>query len=166
MLTLAELNQMPSDAFEQALSPLLEHCSWVLPELESHRPFVDKDAIKRLIASVLKLKTPVNLQMQAIKNHPKLSVGLPQEGFSQSEQKSAGLDQLTAEEFAEFKADNDRYEAVHQMPFIIAVSGLEKQTIFAEIKRRIDESSETEFATALNALVSIACIRVDKLIAD
>lgn len=164
LLTLEDLNQMPSPVFTQSMQPLLEHCDWVLPELDLHRPFQSIDEMKALLRTILLFQTPQNLQLKAVLNHPKLSVQKPQAGFSQSEQKSVGLDQLSAQEFADFKLWNEQYEAKHGFPFIIAVTGLDKASIFEEIQRRLELDSRREFAQAMQELVKIAQLRVGKLI--
>ena len=55
---------------------------------------------------------------------------------SQNEQKSAGLDQCSDEEFSILSEYNKLYREKFKFPFIIAVSGLNRSQIINQIKTR------------------------------
>ena len=82
---------------------------------------------------------------------------------SQEEQKSAGLDQCSEEEYEEIKSLNKSYKEKFQFPFIIAVKGLNRLDIIKSMKKRVDNNYEEEFLTAINEVHKIAKIRLDAL---
>ena len=50
-----------------------------------------------------------------------------------------------------------------QIPFIIAVKGLNRLDIIKSMKKRVDNNYEEEFLTAINEVHKIAKIRLDAL---
>jgi len=83
---------------------------------------------------------------------------------SVQEQKGAGLDQLSAEEHAEFLDLNKQYTEKFGFPFIIAVKGHNKDSIKAAMKERINNDRDTELNTALKEIYKIARFRLDDLV--
>lgn len=84
---------------------------------------------------------------------------------SVSEQKGAGLNQCTPEEFAAFQQLNRDYRAKFGFPFIIAVKGLTRQDILAAFRTRINNPPDDEFKTALEQIHRIAGFRLQALYA-
>ena len=82
---------------------------------------------------------------------------------SQEEQKSAGLDQCSEEEYKEIKSLNKLYKEKFMFPFIIAVKGLNRLDIIKSMKKRVNNNYEEEFLTAINEVHKIAKIRLDAL---
>jgi 2-oxo-4-hydroxy-4-carboxy-5-ureidoimidazoline decarboxylase len=80
---------------------------------------------------------------------------------SKREQKGAGLDRLTPEEFARFTALNTAYRARHEIPFILAVRGATKHDIIAECEARTPNDLEAEFQTALAQVARIVRFRLE-----
>jgi 2-oxo-4-hydroxy-4-carboxy-5-ureidoimidazoline decarboxylase len=80
---------------------------------------------------------------------------------SRGEQAGAGLDRLTAAEFARFTDLNDRYRARFGFPFILAVKGADKHTILAAFEARIGNDRDTELRTALEQVARIVRFRID-----
>ncbi len=82
---------------------------------------------------------------------------------STAEQASAGLDALTDSERETFTRLNAAYTEKFGFPFIIAVRDNTKASILEAFRRRLDNSRETEFATACAQVERIARIRLDAL---
>jgi 2-oxo-4-hydroxy-4-carboxy-5-ureidoimidazoline decarboxylase len=80
---------------------------------------------------------------------------------STAEQKGAGLDTLTAEEFARFTDLNGRYVARFGFPFIFAVRGATKYMILDAFAARVDRGAEDEFVMALAQVMRIIRFRLD-----
>ena len=99
--------------------------------------------------------------------HPDLAGKLAQRGEltqeSKSEQNSAGLDQLTLEEFEQFQKLNTAYMEKHRFPFIIAVKGLTKSEILVQFKKRLNNSNDTEFDEACIQVEKIAKLRIQEI---
>lgn len=162
MTTIIELNQLPTKTFIEITTPLLEHCEWVLPALSNSRPFSSKQDMKQKLALIIN-NAPKEKQLQALKLHPKLGIDKIQTGFSQSEQRSAGLMDLSEDEASKLKRLNNEYELKMNFPFIIAVKGLNSDQILSALEDRITKDPNTEFQTALEELIKIAQIRIEKI---
>ena len=80
---------------------------------------------------------------------------------SVGEQAGAGLDQLTAEEFAHLSQLNNTYKTKFGFPFLFAVKGSTKYDIIRALERRVNGSPESEFATALDQVYRIAKFRLE-----
>ena len=147
---------------------IYEHSDWVIKNIikdNSNFP-ITMNELK------LKMKNEVdisseNLKLKLLRSHPELGIkkneisSLTQS--SQEEQKSAGLDQCSQEEYEEIKSLNKLYKEKFDFPFIIAVKGLNRSDIINSMKNRVNNNYEEEFATAINEVHKIAKIRLDAL---
>ena len=116
------------------------------------------DAMAKVAAS---LDKPAKLQL--IRNHPDLAGRLGIADLtvsSRSEQSGASLDRCTPEEFRRFQELNDAYKRKFEFPFILAVSGKNRQEILAAFESRIHSDCDTEFRNALAEIDKIARIRL------
>jgi OHCU decarboxylase len=99
-----------------------------------------------------------------INAHPELGKRLQKKEkltkFSQEEQRSAGLDQCSEEEFEILTNLNNSYRLKFEFPFIIAVKGLTKNQIIDNMKIRVNNSKSEEFETAINEIHKIARLRI------
>ena len=147
---------------------IYEHSDWVIKNIikdNSNFP-ITMNELK------LKMKNEVdisseNLKLKLLRSHPELGIkkneisSLTQS--SQEEQKSAGLDQCSQEEYEEIKSLNKLYKEKFDFPFIIAVKGLNRSDIINSMKNRVNNNYEKEFSTAINEVHKIAKIRLDAL---
>ena len=112
-------------------------------------------------------KSPDNLKLKLLRAHPELGIKKSQLSSltesSQEEQKSAGLDQCSEEEYEEIKSLNKLYKEKFDFPFIIAVKGLNRSDVINSMKNRVNNNYEEEFSTAINEVHKIAKIRLDAL---
>ena len=112
-------------------------------------------------------KSSDNLKLKLLRAHPELGIKKNQLSSltesSQEEQKSAGLDQCSEEEYEEIKSLNKLYKEKFKFPFIIAVKGLNRLDIIKSMKKRVNNNYEEEFLTAINEVHKIAKIRLDAL---
>lgn len=119
------------------------------------------NAMAKVAAS---LDKPAKLQL--IRNHPDLAgrLGIADlTALSRSEQSGAGLDRCTPDEFARFQELNDTYKRKFDFPFILAVSGKNRQEILAAFESRVHNDRDTEFRTALAEIDKIARVRLKAL---
>ena len=107
------------------------------------------------------------LKMKLILEHPELGIkkGQPKNltSYSKQEQKRAGLDNLSDSEYNLLRSFNKQYMNKFKFPFIIAVSGLTKEKVFRNIRKRLKNSVEIEFNTAIDEIHKIAEIRLKNL---
>ena len=147
---------------------IYEHSDWVIKNIIKNNSNVP-NTINEL---KIKMKNEVdksseNLKLKLLRAHPELGIKKSQLSSlteaSQEEQKSAGLDQCSEEEYQEIKSLNKLYKEKFQFPFIIAVKGLNRLDIIKSMKKRVDNNYEEEFLTAINEVHKIAKIRLDAL---
>ncbi len=107
-------------------------------------------------------------QLALLNAHPQLACApRDQEKLtadSQNEQSGAGLDQCTKEEFTAFSHLNRQYRERFGFPFIMAVSGYQRQDILKAFRARVANDKETEFAQAIGQVCRIGHLRLEKLI--
>ena len=106
-------------------------------------------------------------KMNLILEHPELGIKKGQQNnltaHSRKEQTRAGLDSLFVSEYNQLSSLNKEYMNKFKFPFIIAVSGLNKEEVFRNIQVRLKNTVETEFNTALEEIHKIAEIRLKNL---
>ena len=137
-------------------SPWIAAAAWEAGQITPVGPL--HDAMKQAVVNGTHAQ-----QLALIRAHPDLAGKLALTRESESEQKGAGLDRCSPEEFAEFQALNDAYKAKFGFPFIIAVKGHTRQTILENFRARIHNDPATEFETALDQIHRIARFRLEAL---
>ena len=167
-LTLADLSTLYRDAFVAAVGAVFEHSPWVMERAWEKRPFGNRAAFITALGDVLH-EAGRELQLSLINAHPELAGKLAIRGAltteSTREQAGAGLAACSPEEFASLQQLNSAYRTKFGWPFIVAVKGLSRQQIIAEMTRRIERTPDEEFAEALAQILRIASFRLDDLIA-
>ena len=107
-------------------------------------------------------------KMKLILEHPELGIQKGQQknltAHSKKEQNRAGLDNLSSSEYNLLRELNKEYMNKFKFPFIIAVSGLNKEEVFKNIQVRLKNSVEIEFNTAVEEIHKIAEIRLKNLL--
>ncbi|MDP5226733.1 MULTISPECIES: 2-oxo-4-hydroxy-4-carboxy-5-ureidoimidazoline decarboxylase [Arthrobacter] len=166
--TLNDVNAMDREAFVAVLGPIFENSPWVAEAAWDSRPFADVDALHRAMFAVVESADRQKV-LDFLNGHPALAGKEAQAGEmtveSVGEQSSAGLDSLSPEEFARMSTLNRDYQARHGFPFVIAVRGHTKDSIFAEFERRISADTEAELQAALGQIAIISRGRLDRAVA-
>ncbi|MBB3237967.1 2-oxo-4-hydroxy-4-carboxy-5-ureidoimidazoline decarboxylase [Phyllobacterium endophyticum] len=167
-MTLDKLNSLDATRFVAALGGVFEHSPWVAEAAARLRPFASIDDLHRAMAAAVNAAGQV-AQLRLIRVHPDLAGKAARQGDltveSTSEQKSAGLDRLSAAEFEEFHRLNNAYQSRFGFPFILAVRGHDKHSIMAAFRQRLNNNSGEEVSEALRQIALIARFRLDDLIA-
>ena len=149
--------------FLAAYGQLFEHSPWVVEQAWNRRPFADAQALFMAFQAVLAEATP-EARLALVRAHPALAdkaaiaAGLTAE--SQREQASAGLDRLTAEEYAEFHALNRAYAERFGFPFIVCVRLHDKAGILRAMRERLAGDPARELAEALTQVEQIVRLRL------
>lgn len=160
---LQNLNSTSQAAFTAALGHLFEHSPWVAEETWAKRPFASAEALHVALCATMRAAPP-DRQLALIRAHPDLAGRLAQQkkltAESSREQASAGLDQLTDAELAEFTRNNDAYKAKFSFPFIICARLNAKASILAAMAARLPNPPAVEFTTALAEIEKIAWLRL------
>jgi 2-oxo-4-hydroxy-4-carboxy-5-ureidoimidazoline decarboxylase len=166
-VTLDDLNRMDRDAFVVALGDIFEHAPWVAEAAHNARPFPSLNALYEVMTAAVRGAGDAR-QMVLINGHPDLAGKAAREGTmtadSKHEQSSAGLDRLSADEFAAFHRFNNAYREKFGMPFIVCVRRHGKKSILRQFEHRLGSDGATERDTALTEIFRIVALRLDQRI--
>lgn len=166
--TVAQLSDLDRAAFVGRLGALFEHSPWVAERAWEKRPFDGRAGLLSAFAEVL-AAAGYDLQKALIDAHPELAGKAAVRGEltadSAREQAGAGLNACSPAEFAEIQRLNAAYRAKFGWPFIVAVKGLSRTDIIAEMARRLERTAEQEFAEAQRQILRIVDFRLGDLIA-
>ncbi len=168
-LSLGRVNALSRDEFIKHFGDIAEHSAWVAEGAEKSRPFKSHDELVSAFQQVVLLASE-STKDTLIGAHPDLAGRAAKAGDlaeeSRREQKGAGLDQLTDEEFKKFHELNDRYRARFGFPFIFAVSGATKHQILEAFGNRVGGSKAEERLTALAQVLRIIRFRLEMRVKD
>lgn len=139
---------------------LFEHSPWVEQRADARPSSGDRHA--DLMAVVADATDEERLAL--IRAHPELAgkaaIDRTLTDASAAEQASAGLDRLTAEEYARFHVLNAAYRERFGFPFIICVRLTDKAGILAAMAARLSHDRATEIATAIAEIGKITALRL------
>jgi OHCU decarboxylase len=165
--TLQSLNAMDASDFVEALAGVFEHSPWVAAAVTGDRPFADRTALHRAMCEALQAAGE-DAQLALINAHPELAGRAALAGeltdASTREQRGAGLDRCTAEEYADIQALNASYRERFGFPFIIAVRDHTRQGIIAALRERLCNDPDEEKREALRQIERIAGLRLAELV--
>lgn len=168
-LPLSTLNTCSDSEFVAALGAIFEHSPWVAEAVSGMRPFASIEALHAAMVSAVD-RADEGAQLALIRAHPDLAGKAALAGEltaeSTSEQKGAGLDRLTSEEFTRFHTLNDAYKQKFGFPFILAVRGHDKHSILDAFERRLENSQPDEKSEALAQIAQIGSFRLHDLIEE
>lgn len=168
-LSIAELNRLDDEAFITTLGGIYEHSPWVPAAVLEQRPFTSRESLEAAMSWVVE-HAPDEDRLALICAHPELGGRAAAEGrldgSSAGEQRSAGLDRCSPQEFAELAALNGRYLERFGFPFILAVRGHDPASVIGVLRRRLEQDPAAELAENLGQIERIASRRLQALIRD
>ncbi|MEM7638901.1 MAG: 2-oxo-4-hydroxy-4-carboxy-5-ureidoimidazoline decarboxylase [Pseudomonadota bacterium] len=166
-MTLDQVNALAPDAFVEMLGGIYEHSPWVAEAVVSRRPFDSLDELRAEMNGSVSAASEAH-KLALLRAHPELAGKAAIDGTltqaSKEEQASAGLDRMLPEEFQALTEMNAAYRDRFGFPFIICVRLQTKASILAALERRLENSAETEFETALGEVSKIAQLRLEGVI--
>ncbi len=162
------LGKKPSDMslgeFLRVYGGIYEHSPWIAEGAYASRAVIATVSALHAAMKAAVANAPRDKKLALIKAHPDLACAPAEVSkltqSSVSEQKGAGLNQCTPEEYAEFQQLNADYKKKFGFPFIIAVKGLNRLDILKEFRRRMNNAPDDEFNTALAQIDRIAYFRL------
>ncbi|WP_010631472.1 2-oxo-4-hydroxy-4-carboxy-5-ureidoimidazoline decarboxylase [Sporolactobacillus vineae] len=161
-MNIETLNAADREWCVNQLGGIFEHSPWIIREAMNSRPFLSKDDLFQTIKAIV-LSATAQQKEQLILAHPRLGGAGKLTGASDREQQQAGLRRMENAEAADLAALNAAYERRFAFPFIIAVRGRSRQEIDRAIRKRLNNSRQNEFDTAIREIVRIARFRFDDL---
>jgi 2-oxo-4-hydroxy-4-carboxy-5-ureidoimidazoline decarboxylase len=166
-IPLAQLNSLSGAEFVSLIGPVFEHSPWIAEITWTRRPFRTVAELHQVLCAIV-LAAGEEKQLALIRAHPDLVGRLAQAGQltpeSSREQASAGLDQLTPGEVAQFQSNNAAYQARFGFPFVICARLNKKAAILSGFQSRLHHSREQEIQTALGEIFKIAELRLNDLV--
>jgi OHCU decarboxylase len=156
--------------FVERFGGVYEHSPWVAEAAFDAGLGAESDTSTGLAESMARAMMAGDeaTKRKLINAHPDLAGKLAQAKTltveSTGEQASAGLDQLSREEFVRITGLNESYRARFAFPFVMAVKGKTKADILAAFERRLQNDKQAEFETALAEINTIAALRLKDIL--
>ncbi|MBI3702457.1 MAG: 2-oxo-4-hydroxy-4-carboxy-5-ureidoimidazoline decarboxylase [Rhizobiales bacterium] len=164
---LEQVNSADRSAFIALLGGVFENSPWIAETVFACRPF---RSIEELHGAMMRCvrEAPHSRQIALIRAHPELAGQEAAEGAltsdSTSEQNRLGFLALSRSELDEIGELNRRYRDKFGFSCIVALRLHEtRESVLAEMKRRIGNTAETEFANALQRIGHITRGRLAKI---
>jgi len=157
--TLQAVNEMDAADFVETLGWVFEGSPWVAERVVGARPFASVEALHGAMARAVEQASREE-QLALIRAHPDLAARVRLSESSTAEQAGAGLDRLSADEYARFQDLNGRYRTRFGFPFVIAVRHHSKASILDAFERRLANPVDVEITTALGEIAEIARFRL------
>jgi len=165
----SEVNGWEREAFIRVIGPVFEHSPWIAERTWPRRPFASLAALHGALCETV-LAANEREKLDLIRAHPDLAGRAALAGAltpsSATEQASAGLDRLTAEESAAFRQCNRAYRDKFGFPFVICARLNQKDAILNGFRTRLKHSRPEEISTALEEIFKIAWLRLQDEVTD
>lgn len=156
-------NSLSHEQFMARYGHVFEHSPWVVERAAAHRPFADLHGAMMQVLDDASSEERLAL----IRAHPELAGKAAMAGEltadSAAEQSSAGLDRLSAQEYALFHERNSAYHEKFGFPFVICVKLTDKAGILEAMHQRLGNGPEDEIAAAIAEIGKIARLRLEEL---
>ena len=166
-ITITEFDTMPEAEAAFKLAACCGSSAWVSRMLE-RRPFRSRDHLFNEADEVAQTLGNADW-LEAFSHHPRIGqrrsnavVSSSAESWSTGEQSVVSLADTTVR--TAIADANARYEEQFHFIFIISASGRTADAILAELRRRLDNSSEAEMRTAAGEQQKITRLRLEKLV--
>lgn len=166
-ISLDLVNTTGKDHFIALLGGVFENTPWIAENVFAKRPFQSVEALHRAMMRCVH-DAPHSQQLALIRAHPELAGREAAEGVltsnSTSEQNRLGFLALTRSELEEISELNRRYRDKFGFPCIVALRQHEtRESVIAEMTRRIGNDAGTEIANALQQIGHITRGRLAKI---
>jgi 2-oxo-4-hydroxy-4-carboxy-5-ureidoimidazoline decarboxylase len=164
------VNSADRSEFVALLGGVFENTPWIAEDVLAYRPFRNIEGLHRAMMQCVHNAIP-SRQLTLIRAHPELAGREATEGTmtsdSTSEQGHLGFMALTRTELEEISELNRRYRDKFDFPCIVALREHDRrETVIAEMARRIGNDAATEIANALQQIGHIARGRLAKIMGE
>ena len=167
-MNIEDINKMSDDIFIDSFKNIFEKTPLLAKLTLPHKPFKNKSHMVDIFINQFENLDSTS-KKKIIKNHPdlgeKIKINDNLTDLSKNEQKNAGLDNCTEEEYSFFQKMNNDFKSKFDIPFIFAVKGSNKNIIIEEFKRRLmNENIDIEFNESVKQVKKIAKFRLEDII--
>jgi OHCU decarboxylase len=152
-ITLALLNTCERDAFIDLLAPAVEHARWVADRVYFLRPFVDVEDLAQKLLDAIRAGTD-DEKLTLLRSQPDLPARLQLSGA------------LPAEEIETFQLCSTAYREKFGFPLVMAAGVHQKDEMFADFTRRLENPPEQELQIALEETARQAAQRIAAQLTD
>ena len=162
---LNKIDKLSQSEFTEVFGNIFENASWISERLYEQKPFESFEVLSKKMISIFEDSNNQS-KLKMLQSHPHLADKTMIDSLtidSNKEQRNAGLDQCTTEEFNEFKNLNLKYKSKFGFPFILAVKGRNKSEILTNFKKRVLSNKQIEFNEAIKQVKLIANLRLEEL---
>ena len=161
---------MTQNEFVARYGGIYEHSAWVAEEVASDAICSENvEQLATIMADCVD-NASAERQLALIRAHPDLAGKAQLAGEltqdSTTEQSKAGLDQCSADDYAQFQTLNDQYHEKFGFPFVMAVRASTRAEILSAFAARLENDPAMEFETALEEIHKIARLRLQAMEAD
>jgi 2-oxo-4-hydroxy-4-carboxy-5-ureidoimidazoline decarboxylase len=165
---LEEANALEERGFVERFGSVFEHSPWVAQRAWTKKPFRSVDALHQAMMQAVS-QAKKEEQLALLRAHPELAGAEAKEGSltvdSSSEQGRLGFTRLAREELDRTSTLNRKYRERHGFPCIVALRlHASRESVMAEMERRIENDSNTEIKNALEQIGHITHGRLEKLV--
>jgi OHCU decarboxylase len=165
MYTIDTLNETTNEQFIEIVGGIFEHSPWIAEKAAKAKPFSSFDQLLQEMVNIVE-NSSASQKLTLIKAHPNLGERISMTTHSINEQKGAGLQDLTPDEYEKLINLNKQYMDKFGFPFIMAVRGKNKHQIYEAMESRIHHQKDAEFQTALKEIYKIAQLRLEEKMSD
>jgi OHCU decarboxylase len=169
MIDLEALNHASAPEFVDALASIFEHSPWVAERVTERRPFDSGIALHGALCEAV-LQASEVLKLALVRAHPELAGRAAIRGdltaASSSEQRRAGLADLTPHQLERLTSLNAAYSSRFGFPFVLAVRGHTPESVIAALERRLTHEERQELEVALHEIFRIARFRLADLVRE
>ena len=167
-MNIEDINKMSDDIFIDYFKNIFEKTPLLAKLALSNKPYKDKKHLIDIFMNSFENLDIISKKV-IIKKHPdlgkKIKINDNLTDLSKNEQKNAGLDNCTEEEYSFFQKMNNEFKLKFDIPFIFAVKGSNKNIIIEEFKRRLmNENIDIEFNESIKQVNKIANFRLEEII--
>ena len=162
---LNKIDKLSKTEFTEVFGNIFENASWIGGKLYEEKPFNSFEDLSNKMLKIFEKTSDAN-KLLILKSHPDLAdkakIGSLTKD-SNDEQSGAGLDKCSEDEFNKFNKLNEEYKKKFEFPFILAVTGKNKNEILDNFKKRILNNKKSEFFEANEQVKKIALTRLAKI---
>jgi 2-oxo-4-hydroxy-4-carboxy-5-ureidoimidazoline decarboxylase len=161
-VALEEVNSLGKPEFVARLGGVFEHSPWIAERAWHQRPFRSFEELHR---AMLDAVASTEEKLKLVRAHPELSGSATLTANSSSEQARLGFTALSRKELEEMNRLNRSYREKFGFPCIVALRlHATRDSVMAEMARRLQNSAEEELSTALEQIGHITRGRLEKIL--
>jgi 2-oxo-4-hydroxy-4-carboxy-5-ureidoimidazoline decarboxylase len=161
-VALEEVNALGKAEFVARLGGVFERSPWIAERAWHKRPFRTIDELHR---AMLDAASSRDEKLELARAHPELAGGEALTVASTSEQARLGFNALSRKELEEMNRMNRSYRDKFGFPCIVALRlHADRQSVMAEMKRRLENDAGTELDNALEQIGHITRGRLENIV--